>query len=106
MSLKRKFETRDKIITECNKKSSDKGVISPMGVKIGSVYTFIAQIILSYLVVLLFLIVTLVIVGKAPVLILITPPGMFLQLVLMFYCWLLLFAIPNKPQILRKKTSN
>jgi hypothetical protein len=87
-------------------KASEKGVIEPMGVKIGSVYTFIAQVILSYLVVLLFLIVTLIIVGKAPVLILITPPGMFLQLVLMFYCWLLLFAIPNKPQILGKNKRN
>jgi hypothetical protein len=87
-------------------KASQKAVIEPMGVKIGSVYTFIAQVILSYLVVLLFLIVTLVILGNAPVLILVTPPGMFLQLVLMFYCWLLLFAIPNKPQILRKQKSN
>lgn len=81
-------------------------MIAPMGVKLGSVYTFIAQVILSYLIVFLFLIVTFVIVGKAPVLVLITPPGIFLQLILMFYCWLLLFAIPNKPQTLGKKKRN
>lgn len=84
-------------------KTSEKGVIEPMGVKIDSVYTFIAQVILSYLIVLLFLIVTLVIVGKAPALILVTPSGMFLQVVQIFYCWLLLFSIPNKPQTLEKQ---
>ncbi len=78
------------------------GVVELMGFKSGAVYTFIAQLILSYLMVLLFLLVTLVIIGTVPVLILFTAPGIFLQLVLIIYFWLLLFSIPDKPQVFKK----
>ena len=71
-------------------------------VKIGSVYTFIAQLILSYLMVLLFLIVTFVIIGKVPATILLTSSGIFLQAVLVLYFWVLLFALPHKPQKAKK----
>jgi hypothetical protein len=81
-------------------------VIEAVGVKISSVFTFIAQLILSYLLVLLFLIVTLIIIGHTPVMILFTSPGIFLQAVLMIYFWVILFALPDKPQIFKKKNRN
>ena len=81
-------------------------MIEAIGVKIGSVFTFITQLILSYLMVILFLIVTLIIIGKAPVLILFTPPGIFLQVVLTIYFWVILFALPAKPQIFKKQNRN
>ena len=67
-------------------------VIEPMGDKKGSVYLFILQLIVVYLLVILFLVVMLVIIGNAPVLILFTAPGIFLQVVLISYFWLLLFS--------------
>jgi hypothetical protein len=73
-----------------------------MGLQKGSVYTFILQLIVIYLLVLLFLLVMLVIIGNAPVLILFTAPGIFLQVVLILYFWLFLFSIPRKPQISKK----
>ena len=67
-------------------------VIEPMGDKKGSVYLFILQLIVVYPLVILFLVVMLVIIGNAPVLILFTAPGIFLQVVLISYFWLLLFS--------------
>ena len=81
-------------------------MIEAVGVKVGSVFTFIAQVILSYLIALLFLIVTLIIVGRAPVLILVTPPGIFLQGILVAYFWVLLFALPDKPKIFKKQSKS
>ena len=83
-----------------------KGVIEQMGLKKGSVYTFIAQLIMSYLMVLLFLLVMLVVIGKAPVLILFTAPGIFLQVVLIIYFWLLLFSVPDKSPMFKKPNRN
>ena len=77
-----------------------------MGLKKGSVYTFIAQLIMSYLMVLLFLLVMLVVIGKAPVLILFTAPGIFLQVVLIIYLWLLLFSVPDKSPMFKKPNRN
>ena len=77
-----------------------------MGLKKGSVYTFIAQLIMSYLMVLLFLLVMLVVIGKAPVLILFTAPGIFLQVVLIIYFWLLLFSVPDKSPMFKKPNRN
>jgi len=77
-------------------------VVEPMGLKKGSVYTFILQLIVIYLLVLLFLLVMLVIIGNAPVLILFTAPGIFLQVVLILYFWLFLFSIPSKSPIFKK----
>jgi len=74
-----------------------------MGLKKGSVYTFIAQLILIYLIVILFLLVMFVIIGNAPVLILFTGPGIFLQVVLIIFFWLFLFSIPSKPPPFKKK---
>lgn len=78
-------------------------MIEAVGVTISSVFTFIAQLILSYLIVLLFLIVTLIIIGKAPILILVTPPGIFLQVILVIYFWVIMFALPSKPKIFKKQ---
>jgi len=77
-------------------------VVEPMGLKKGSVYTFIVQLILIYLIVLLFLLVMLVIIGNAPVLILFTVPGIFLQVVLIIYFWLFLFSLPSKSPTFKK----
>lgn len=74
-----------------------------MGLQKGSVYTFIAQLILIYLLVLLFLLVMLVIIGNAPVLILFTAPGIFLQVVLIIYFWLFLFSLPKSPIFKKSK---
>lgn len=73
-----------------------------MGLQKGSVYTFIAQLILIYLLVILFLLVMLVIIGDTPVLILFTAPGIFLQVVLIIYFWLFLFSLPDKSPIFKK----
>lgn len=78
------------------------GVVEPMGLQKGSVYTFIAQLIMIYLLVLLFLLVMLVIIGNTPVLILFTAPGIFLQVVLIIYFWLFLFSLPDKSPIFKK----
>ncbi|TET24608.1 MAG: hypothetical protein E3J73_07900 [Candidatus Bathyarchaeum sp.] len=77
-----------------------------MGLKKGSVYTFIAQLIMTYLMVLLFLLVMLVVIGNAPVLILFTAPGIFLQIVLIIYFWLLLFSVPDKSPMFKKPNRN
>lgn len=77
-----------------------------MGTKKGSVYTFIAQLIMTYLMVLLFLLVMLVIIGNAPVLILFTAPGIFLQVVLIIYFWLILFSVPDKSPMFKKPNRN
>lgn len=77
-----------------------------MGLKKGSVYTFIAQLIITYLMVLLFLLVMLVVIGNAPVLILFTAPGIFLQIVLIIYFWLLLFSVPDKSPMFKKPNRN
>ncbi len=77
-----------------------------MGPKKGSVYTFIAQLIMTYLMVLLFLLVMLVIIGNAPVLILFTAPGIFLQVVLIIYFWLILFSVPDKSPMFKKPNRN
>jgi len=77
-----------------------------MGLKKGSVYTFIAQLIMTYLMVLLFLLVMLVIIGNAPVLILFTAPGIFLQVVLIIYFWLTLFSVPDKSPMFKKPNRN
>jgi len=91
-----------KIINAVKQKPSENGGGEPMGLKKGSVYTFIAQLILIYLLVLLFLLVMLVIIGNAPVLILFTAPGIFLQVVLIIYFWLFLFSLPDKSPTFKK----
>jgi len=77
-----------------------------MGAKKGSVYTFIAQLIMTYLMVLLFLLVMLVIIGNVSVLILFTAPGIFLQVVLIIYFWLILFSVPDKSPMFKKPNRN
>lgn len=77
-------------------------VVTQNGIKKNWVYMLILQLILSFFIVLLFLLVMLIIIGNVPVMVLFTAPGLFLQLILMIYFWLLLFAIPNKPPVFKK----
>ncbi len=73
-----------------------------MGVKKTTLYIFVLQLILTCFLVLLFLFIMLVIIGNAPVLILFTAPGIFLQIILITYFWLLLFSAPDPSPMLKK----
>ena len=66
-----------------------------MGIR-SSLYMLALQLVAIGLFVLLFLLVMLVLVGNVPVSILFSTPGIFLQLVLVFLFWLLLFSVPEK----------
>ncbi|MCW4034117.1 MAG: hypothetical protein NWF03_01995 [Candidatus Bathyarchaeota archaeon] len=57
-----------------------------------SLYMFVLQLVVSYLLVILFLLVMFVIVGDAPVQILFTPYGILLQAIIVGYFWIVLFA--------------
>jgi len=67
-----------------------------MGDKTSAVYTFILQIIAIGLLVFLFLVIMLVLVGKAPIMILFTPSGFLLEFILVIYFWLLIFPLSSK----------
>ena len=67
-----------------------------MGDKTSAVYTFILQLVVVALLVFLFLIVMLVLVGKAPILILFTLSGILLETIFIFYFWLIFFPLSGK----------
>lgn len=75
-----------------------------MGDKTSALYTFILQIIAIGLLVFLFLVIMLVLVGKAPIMILFTPSGFLLEFILVIYFWLLIFPLSSKHK--KPKKSN
>ena len=67
-----------------------------MGDKTSAIYTFVLQILAIWLLVFLFLVVMLVIVGKSPIMILFTAPGILLEVIFVFYFWLIVFPFSSK----------
>jgi hypothetical protein len=87
-------------------KNSECGGDGAVGVTKDSVFTIVLQFFVVFLIVLVFLIVMLIVIGKVPITILFTVPGFFLQVILAFYFWLLLFAIPGKAKKSKKNYSS
>jgi hypothetical protein len=71
------------------------GVIT-LGDKTSAVYTFILQLVAIGLLAFLFLVVMLVLVGNAPIMILFTPSGILLEIILIIYFWLIAFPGAGK----------
>ena len=73
-----------------------------MGDKKSAIYTFVLQLIMISLLVFLFLVVMLVLVGNTPVMILFTAPGILLQIILIFYFAIIVFATSGKSSKTKK----
>ncbi|MFZ7138396.1 MAG: hypothetical protein ACOWW1_08270 [archaeon] len=69
-----------------------------MGDKTSAVYTFILQLVAIGLLAFLFLVVMLVLVGNSPIMILFTPSGILLEIILVIYFWLIAFPGAGKPK--------
>ena len=67
-----------------------------MGAKASAVYTFVLQLVGISLLVFLFLVVMLVLVGNMPFMILFTPSGILLEIILLVYFWLIVFPLADK----------
>jgi len=67
-----------------------------MGEKTSVIFTFVLQLIGIFLLVFLFLVVMLVLVGNSPIMILFTPAGILLEIIFVFYFWLIIFPFSGK----------
>jgi hypothetical protein len=69
-----------------------------LGDKTSAAYTFVLQVVAIGLLVFLFLVVMLVLVGNSPIMILFTPSGIFLEIILVIYFWVIVFPSSGKPK--------
>ena len=73
-----------------------------MGEKTSVIFTFVLQLIGIFLLVFLFLVVMLVLVGNSPIMILFTPAGILLEIIFVFYFWLIIFPFSGKVKKTKK----
>lgn len=75
-----------------------------MGAKASAIYTFVLQLIGISLLVFLFLVIMFVLVGNMPFMILFTPSGVLLEMMLIIYFWLIIFPLSGKNKKSEKST--